>query len=388
MELNHMDAKANLTTAERFRRAGARARLRHESLGEAVPLTLGHWEFIAHFAIGSPPQEVHAVLDTMSSLVWTQCMPCGNDCFYQDVDIYDFSLSSTGMAVSCNDSLCSAGHETQPCTGDDGRAGACAVRTTSVGVDLAGVLRIEEFTFGSAKASIAFGCITKTDTTGIGEGEDASGVIGLGKGPLSLVSQIGGNRFSYCLSNRAQSSLLVGPSAVLNGGAPFASAPFSPRSSYNLLLAAVSVGEADLNIPSEDGGVIIDVRTPFMFLVDAAYKELMQELSRRLGGSLVLSPIHDMFELCVAPADVSRLVPPLVLRFGQGGGAWAIPAENYWIQLNIEASCMMVSNSALSNGAPMNRTTVIGNYMLQNMHVLYDLDNEEVSFQPADCSSI
>jgi hypothetical protein len=114
----------------------------------------------------------------------------------------------------------------------------------------------------------------------------------------------------------------------------------------------------------------------------------MQELSRRLGGSLVLSPIHDMFELCVAPADVSRLVPPLVLRFSQGGGAWAIPAENYWIQLNIEASCMMVSNSALSNGAPMNRTTVIGNYMLQNMHVLYDLDNEEVSFQPADCSSI
>ncbi|KAM0912195.1 hypothetical protein ACQ4PT_012904 [Festuca glaucescens] len=397
MELHHVDANANLTTAERFRRAGARAHLRLESLGVVAPLTLGDGDsYTTQFAIGSPPQEVRAVVDTTSSLVWTQCMTCRPNCFEQDLDIYDFSLSSTGMAVYCNDSLCTAEYGAGRCRGH--HAGACAIRTTTYDMDIAGVLRIEEFTFGSDKANLAFGCVTKTNNVVAGL-DGASGVISLGKGPMSLVSQIGGNRFSYCLNryftDQVQSSpLFVGPSAGLNGDAPFASAPFGRNQEpfsdfYNLHLATISVGEADLNIPSDAffyGGVIIDVSSPFMFLVDVAYRELMQEMSRRLGSSLVPSPV-DWLELCVALADVSWLVPPLVLHFGEGGGAWTIPAENYWAPAGNETSCMVVVNSAHS-GPPFNGTSIIGNYMQQNVHVLYDLDNHEISFQPEDCSSI
>jgi hypothetical protein len=49
---------------------------------------------------------------------------------------------------------------------------------------------------------------------------------------------------------------------------------------------------------------------------------------------------------------------------------------------------MVVLSSAIFAPPSFNTTSVIGNHMQQNMHVLYDLDNEEVSFQPADCSSI
>ena len=36
----------------------------------------------------------------------------------------------------------------------------------------------------------------------------------------------------------------------------------------------------------------------------------------------------------------------------------------------------------------MKETTIIGNYMQQDMHLLYDLGNGVLSFQPADCSSM
>jgi hypothetical protein len=36
----------------------------------------------------------------------------------------------------------------------------------------------------------------------------------------------------------------------------------------------------------------------------------------------------------------------------------------------------------------MNETTIIGNYMQQDMHLLYDLEKGMLSFQPADCSSM
>jgi hypothetical protein len=150
-------------------------------------------------------------------------------------------------------------------------------------------------------------------------------------------------------------------------------------------MSTVSVGEASFNI---HGSVIIDVSFPYMLLVDATYQEVRREMSRQLGSSLVPSPV-DWLELCVAHADVSRLVPPpLVLHFGQGGGAWTIPPENYWVPVDIETSCMVVLSSAIFAPPSFNTTSVIGNHMQQNMHVLYDLDNEEVSFQPADCSSI
>ncbi|XP_051229107.1 aspartic proteinase nepenthesin-1-like [Lolium perenne] len=401
IELNHVDSKANLTAAEHFRRAGSRAQLRLESLVVTAPLTLGDGDYIAQFTIGS--LKVHAMVDTMTNLVWTQCKTCRPHCFQQELDFYDLSMSTTGEAVYCNDSLCAAGYETQPCTGHHGRAGACAVRTTSdFAVDIAGVLLTEEFTFGSTEAKIAFGCITETNNVMGLHLHGASGVLGLGKGALSLVSQVGGNRFSYCLTRDhvQSSSLFVGPSAGLHGDAPFESAPLSlnppinePFHSYYLPLATVTVGEPDLDdIPFEalnlQGGLIIDISYPFMLLVDVAYQEVRQVMSRKLGSSLVPSPV-DWLELCVAHSDVRRLVPPLELHFGDGtrGGHWTIPPENYWTPVDISTSCMVVLNSALM-ASPLNKTSIIGNYMQQDMHILYDLDNQEVSFQPADCSSI
>jgi hypothetical protein len=70
-----------------------------------------------------------------------------------------------------------------------------------------------------------------------------------------------------------------------------------------------------------------------------------------------------------------------------------LPAANYWAPVvysgqRQEMVCMVVFSSAEMTELPMNETTVIGDYMQQDINVFYDLGSGVVSFQPTDCSSL
>ncbi|XP_047047682.1 aspartic proteinase nepenthesin-1-like [Lolium rigidum] len=415
LELRHVDAKANITMAERIRRADERTHRRVASVLAVAPVYWGGTQYVAEYSIGDPPQQTEAVVDTLSDLVWTQCTPCNSSyCFPQRLPQYNLSRSRTAHPVPCNGTLCAAAHEVGGrCSGD--KNGACAIRARYDLGDVGGFLGVEEFTFGSEKVTVAFGIIT---TSNIDPGlNGASGLVGLGRGALSLVSQLGGDKFSYCFTpyfkgHLNTSPLFVGSSANMSVGGnntrgvittvPFVASPKDEPFNilYYLPLVGMTVGEARLAIPSTAfdmrqvapgmwaGGAIIDSGSPFTLLVDVAYEALKQEVARQLHGSLVPSPVPDLVELCVASVDVGRLAPPLVLHFS-GGGDLAVPAENYWAAVDEETACMVVLSAARVNlTMPMNETTVIGNYMQQNVHVLYDLGNGHISFQPADCNSI
>ncbi|CAL4898555.1 unnamed protein product [Urochloa decumbens] len=180
-----------------------------------------------------------------------------------------------------------------------------------------------------------------------------------------------------------------------SSNAPVTSVPFlqnpneDPYSTfYYLPLTGIAVGDTTLDVPAsafalrQDSsgqwvGTIIDSGSPFTALVDVAYQALRDELARQLSGSLVQPP-EDGLDLCVARGKV---VPPLVLHLGMsGGGDLMVPSENYWGPVD-DATCMMVFRSP-------SESTTIGNYMQQNMHLLYDLGNNVLSFQTADCSSM
>ncbi|EAZ21020.1 hypothetical protein OsJ_36669 [Oryza sativa Japonica Group] len=231
-----------------------------------------------------------------------------------------------------------------------------------------------------------------------------SGLMGLGRGRLSLVSQTGATKFSYCLTpyfhnNGATGHLFVGASASLGGHGDVMTTQFvkGPKGSpfYYLPLIGLTVGETRLPIPATvfdlrevapglfSGGVIIDSGSPFTSLVHDAYDALASELAARLNGSLVAPPPDaDDGALCVARRDVGRVVPAVVFHF-RGGADMAVPAESYWAPVDKAAACM-----AIASAGPYRRQSVIGNYQQQNMRVLYDLANGDFSFQPADCSAL
>nr|CAB3462375.1 unnamed protein product [Digitaria exilis] len=374
LALTHVDAKANLSVEERMHR-----RLASMAGGVAAPL---HWagnQYIAEYLIGNPPQKAEAVVAIGSDLFWTQCSSCSLVCFKQDLPVYDPSMSSTYRPVACTDAACAmslTGGETQCSV----KGTECSVLGTYGGGVAAGDLAVEEFTFGEEVVSLAFGCIAAS-TLKATSLEGSSGVIGLGRGALSVVSQLAAGdttttRFSYCLGPYFhgaavnQSHLFVG---ALDG---------VPATAFELREVT----------PGKWAGTMIDSAYPFMSLVDVAHQALKAELAAQLGASLVPPPekVSKRLELCVARGEVATVVPPLVLHFGGGGGGdVVVPPENYWAPVDEVTACMLVFSAAQPNAKlPMSETTVIGNFMQQNMYLLYDLGNGVLSFQTADCSSM
>ncbi|KAK3136806.1 hypothetical protein QOZ80_5BG0442720 [Eleusine coracana subsp. coracana] len=409
LKLTHVDAKENCTTEERMRRAHRRLL---QSTTSRSPRLLEN-QYIAELLIGDPPQKAEVLVDTGSSLVWTQNDAC-SVCFRQNLPRYDPTRSRTAGTLACADAACAAGLGSVTQCGTGVHATECFVHTVYNAFDeIAGDLATDEFTFGSEKVTLAFGSVAGKKG---GTLDGASGMVGLGRGPLSLVSQLGeARKFSYCLTPffgdvLNPSHLLVGNSAVLTGGkASVTTVPFvkSPREDpysglYFVPLVGISVGKARLDVPAATfdlretkpgkwAGTVVDSGTSFMSLVDVAYQALKAELEAQLGASLVLPPrtvLGRRPQLCVAQADLTRLVPPMVLHFGNGGGDVVLPPENYWAPVGDDAACMAVFTSGGSiRSSPRNETTIIGSFMQQNMQVLFDLGKDELSFLPMDCSS-
>ncbi|XP_062195230.1 aspartic proteinase nepenthesin-2-like [Phragmites australis] len=143
------------------------------------------------------------------------------------------------------------------------------------------VLATETFTLGKTKLhSVAFGC---GDTN---EGEEFSQGVGLvGRGPFSLVSQLGLEKFTYCLTSledTSKSMLLLGSVADISESA--ATAPVqttrlvknpSQPSFYYVTLTGLTVMSTHITLPSSafvtgTGGVIVDSGTSITYVPGGA----------------------------------------------------------------------------------------------------------------------
>jgi len=309
LELTHVDARGPLAGAGRVRRAAERSHRRVNGLlaaatppsaptlrsdgggaGAATAAAVVHAStatYLVDLAIGTPPLALTAVLDTGSDLIWTQCdAPCRR-CFPQPAPLYAPARSATYANVSCGSKLC----EALPLTPRSSRCSApepgCAYYYSyGDGSSTGGVLATDAFTFGSAAAvrGLAFGC----GTDNLGGTDNSSGLVGMGRGPLSLVSQLGVTRFSHCFTpfkdTTASSPLFLGSSARLSPAAkstPFLPSPAGPRRSsyYYLSLEGITVGDTLLPIDpavfqvtvAGRGGLIIDSGTTFTALEERAF---------------------------------------------------------------------------------------------------------------------
>jgi hypothetical protein len=361
-------------------------------------------EYLAHFAIGTPPQPVQLTLDTGSDLVWTQCRPC-KVCFKQALPYFDPSLSSTLAGVPCGSTACQSLPEPSCARSTRGQQ-ACGY-TYSYGDNSVTIGRIETdtvtFEDGHAAAAssvtgVSFGC--GHNNSGIFTSNE-TGIAGFGRGFLSLPSQLKVGNFSHCFTtirSAAPSAVLLGLPANLYNSARgvvqttrLVRNSRSPNTYYYLSLRGITVGSTRLPVPKSafalrddgDGGTIIDSGTSLTSLPEDVYK-----LLREAFVAQVRLPVHhspSLSELCfVAPSSSARPdVPKLLFHFE--GATLDLPRGNYMFE--IEEAGRSATCLAINNAGP-GSTTIIGNYQQQNMHVLYDLTDDKLSFVPAHCEKL
>lgn len=406
----------NITSTERVKQAVGRSQerlgtlvqrsLQMESGGTVLPKRKlqmeaplsrgvgGRGEFMMTVGIGEPSLSYSGIVDTGSDLIWAQCLPC-DSCLNQSSPIYDPSHSSTYKAMTCESSECQSNPVNTFCGGEQ-----ChylyeyADRSSS-----AGILSSEKFTFSSHQSvqHIVFGC--GQDNHGdLGRG---GGMVGFGRGSLSLISQLAslgiGNKFSYCLmpftdSPSKVSPLFIGHTATLNN-ANASSTPFvqnmAQSSFYYLSLGGISVGGALLdNIPAAtfdiqddgSGGFMIDSGTTLTYLYVDAYNVLKNALISSINlPQADGSPIH--LDLCYSSSSSHLSNFPTITFHFKGGADYDLPPQSYmYVDHSSDIMCLSM--------LPSSHMSVLGNFQQQNYHFLYDNDNNMLSFAPTVCDAL
>ncbi|PKA45647.1 Aspartic proteinase nepenthesin-2 [Apostasia shenzhenica] len=399
VELRRVDANGNFSKMELLQRAASRSHHRLARLAASpaggdlrdaqAPVHAGNGEFLMDVALGTPPVAFSAIVDTGSDLIWTQCQPCV-DCFDQPSPIFNPAKSSTYSNLPCSSSLCAA-LPSAACSS----SGCEYLYTYGDSSSTQGVLAADTFSLGShspAKiAGIAFGCGNDNQGAGFSQG---GGLVGLGRGPLSLVSQLGLGRFSYCLT-----SLDASKSSPLHFGSVAGAGVTTTTklvknseqpSFYYLSLMGISVGGQRLAIPEGTfdlrgdgtGGLIIDSGTSVTYLEAEGYQAVKKAFLTQMklpaaeGGEVGLDSCFS------APAGDEAVVevPKLVLHF-DGGSDLELPAENYMI---LDPATGLLCLTVMGSRG----ISILGNFQQQNMQVVYDLEKETLSFAQTRCDQL
>ncbi|XP_059071333.1 aspartic proteinase nepenthesin-1-like [Cryptomeria japonica] len=360
-------------------------------LDAETPVEVGDGEFVMSVALGTPSVSFEAIVDTGSDLIWTQCKPC-KDCFSQPTPIFDPSKSPTFSTIPCGDSLCDALGSTQTGCNPD----CTFMYQYGDGSFTSGDLAYETLSIGSSKVKgIAFGCGHDNEGQGFSQG---GGLVGLGRGGLSLISQLGSkaeNMFSYCLlpitdSSSQTSPLFFGEGASLSGGAktlPLIKSRIIPTFWY-IPITGITLNGKALDIPpgtfdlqsDGSGGMIIDSGTTVTILDQAAYSPLKEAIQ----SAIDLTPVDGSstgLDLCYHTSSAHLTLPTLVFNF-KGGVDYELPADNFFIQASENLLCLAML------GEPSGNPSIFGNIQQQNFHILYNNAQNTLSFKPTKCDSL
>ncbi|KAM0946022.1 putative nepenthesin [Dioscorea sansibarensis] len=398
LRLGRDAARVETLTTTAAAAAAARNRTLRSGYSSSVVsgLAQGSGEYFTRIGIGTPPSYAFMVVDTGSDLAWLQCSPCRR-CYSQSAPIFDPRRSRTYASVPCGSALC----RRLDASGCDLRRGACLYEVAyGDGSATMGDFSTETLTFrgGARLPRVALGC--GHDNQGLFVA--ASGLLGLGRGTLSLPSQAAyrlSRRFSYCLVDRTStssqpvtraSSLIFGPSAIPQSSSSVAYTPMVRNPTmdtfYYADLIGISVGgarvpraELKLDQGTGRGGVIIDSGTSVTRLARAAY-EAMRDAFR--AGATELSPAAEgfsLFDTCYDLGGKSVVkVPTLVLHFA-GGADVALPAENYLIPVDTKGTfCFAFAGT---DGG----VSIIGNIQQQGFRMVFDSETSRIGFVPRGC---
>ncbi|XP_072983964.1 aspartyl protease AED3-like [Typha latifolia] len=340
--------------------------------------------YVVRARVGSPPQSFLAALDTSNDAAWFPCSSCVG-CSSASAS-FSPSLSSTFRQIPCGSPQCSQ------VPNPSCQISSCAFNLTYGSSSVQAVLSQDSLSLASDVINTyAFGCLQKVTGSSI----PPQGLLGLGRGPLSFLSQtknMYASTFSYCLpsfkSLNFSGTLRLGPK-----GQPLRikTTPllFNPRRSsfYYVNMTGIRVGRRVVPIPASalafdtatGAGTIVDSGTMFTRLVAPAYTAMRDEFRRRVAAPL--APPLGGFDTCY---NVSVAVPTVTFMFA-GPMEVTLPEENVVIHSTAGGiTCLAMAAAPEGVNAVLN---VIANMQQQNHRVLFDVPNARIGFSRELCTA-
>ncbi|KAL8501086.1 hypothetical protein ACS0TY_020596 [Phlomoides rotata] len=386
-----------------------------------TPLSPYNGGYSISLSIGTPPQSVPMLMDTGSSFSWLPCTKryvCTN--CSQNIPAFIPKQSSSSKIVGCKNSKCGWIHKSfdpnsscQDCQQSETNCTQiCPPYIILYGLgSTGGVAMVETLSMPHKKIeNFLVGC-------SLFSSNEPAGVAGFGRGISSLPSQLGLKKFSYCLvshkfDNTPKSSFLSMDSESDSGRkteslsyTPLLKNPARPGNSalleyYYVGLRKITVGGKKVEvsyqqlIPDSDGncGTIVDSGSTFTYMNKAVFNAVADAFSeqvreyKRAENVESLTGLRPCFDI-TGYKDVR--IPELKLYF-KGGAEMALPLENYFFVVSDDRSsvlCLTVvtDNTLLGPEVLSGPSVILGNFMMQNFHVEFDLRNERFGFRQQSC---
>ncbi|KAG4925675.1 hypothetical protein JHK82_051499 [Glycine max] len=358
--------------------------------------------------IGLGPKDYYVQVDTGSDTLWVNCVGCTacpkKSGLGMDLTLYDPNLSKTSKAVPCDDEFCTSTYDGQisGCT----KGMSCPYSITyGDGSTTSGSYIKDDLTFDRVvgdlrtvpdNTSVIFGCGSKQSGT-LSSTTDTSldGIIGFGQANSSVLSQLAAagkvkRIFSHCLDSISGGGIFaigevvqpkVKTTPLLQGMAH-----------YNVVLKDIEVAGDPIQLPSDildsssGRGTIIDSGTTLAYLPVSIYDQLLEKiLAQRSGMKLYL--VEDQFT-CFHYSDeesVDDLFPTVKFTFEEGLTLTTYPRD-YLFLFKEDMWCVGWQKS-MAQTKDGKELILLGDLVLANKLVVYDLDNMAIGWADYNCSS-
>ncbi|KAM3405622.1 hypothetical protein ACQJBY_008245 [Aegilops geniculata] len=362
--------------------------------GDVYPT--GH--YYATMNIGDPARPYFLDIDTGSDLTWLQCdAPC-QSCNKVPHPLYKPTKSKI---VPCADSLCTTLLSSQipnnkqcpsPHQCDykikytDSSSSLGVLVTDSFGLTLRNSSRVSR--------SLTFGCGYDQQVGKNGAVQAATdGLLGLGRGSVSLVSQlkqhgITKNVFAHCLSTNGGGFLYFGEDIVSTSRSRATWVPMARSTSGNYY----STGAGTLYFDKRPLGVkpmevVFDSGSTYTYFAAQPYQATVSAIQAGLSKSL--TKVSDpSLPLCwkgqkafKSVSDIKKQFKSLFMRFSKNT-AMEIAPENYLIVTKNGNVCLGILDGSV---AKLN-FNIIGDITMQDQLVIYDNEKGQLGWTRGSCS--
>ncbi|KAM4117831.1 hypothetical protein ACB094_02G155500 [Castanea mollissima] len=340
--------------------------------------------------IGTPPQMFALIVDTGSTVTYVPCSTCEQCGRHQDPK-FEPELSSTYQPLQCNLD-CNCDSEKVHCVYD---------RQYAEMSSSSGVLAEDVLSFGNLSdlqpQRAVFGC--ENQETGDLYSQRADGIMGLGRGDLSIVDQLVekgliNDSFSLCYGGMD----IGGGAMVLGGISPPIDMVFTQSDPvrspyYNVDLKEIHVAGKPLmlNPIVFDGrhGTVLDSGTTYAYFPEPVFVAFKDAIMKELNSlQKTHGPDPNFNDICFSGAgsdvsELSKTFPVVDMVFGNGQKLSLSP-ENYLFRHSKVrgAYCLGI----FQNGK--DPTTLLGGIIVRNTLVMYDREHSKIGFWKTNCSEL
>ncbi|KAH0866579.1 hypothetical protein HID58_083790, partial [Brassica napus] len=321
-----------------------------------------------------------------------------SDPFLIQLSFFDPGASSSSSMVSCSDRRCYSNFQTESgcspnnlCSysfkyGDgSGTSGYYISDFMSFDTVITSTLAI------NSSAPFVFGC-SNLQTGDLQRPRRAvDGIFGLGQGRLSVISQLATQGlaprvFSHCLKGDKSGGGVMVLGQIKRPDTVYTPlVPSQPH--YNVNLQSIAVNNQILPIdPSvftiaTGDGTIIDTGTTLAYLPDEAYVPFVQAISSAVSqyGRAVTYESYQCFDITSGAVDV---FPEVSLNFA-GGASMVLTPRGYLQMFSSSGSSIWcIGFQRMSH----RRITILGDLVLKDKVVVYDLVRQRIGWAEYDCS--